>query len=65
MLISIIKSGLLDFNPPLYVEAPEEIEPVLEDENNDENSNSFNELIDKLSVDVSVTETSAEESDAE
>ena len=65
LLISIIQSGLLDFNPPLYVEEPEEIEPVLEDENNDENSNSFNELIDKLSVDVGVTETATEESDAE
>ena len=65
LLISIIKSGLFNFNPPLYVEEPEEIEPVLEEENNDENEEGFKELIEKLSVDVSVTETATEESDAE
>ena len=64
LLIYILKSGLFDFNPPLYVEEPEELEPVLDD-NNEEKKENLIEEIDKLLVDVSVTEDIAEESDAE
>ena len=66
LLITIMKSGLFDFNPPLYVEEPEEIESVLDDENSDEQEKeTLKEEIEKLFVDVSVTEDIMEESDAE
>ena len=65
LLISIIKTGMFDFNPPVYVEEPEELEPVSEYENVEAAENQVNELIELLSVDVSVTENTSEESDAE
>ena len=60
-----MKSGLFDFNPPLYVEEPEEIEPVSDEENNEEEKETLKEEIEKLFVDISVTEDITEESDAE
>ena len=60
-----MKSGLFDFNPPLYVEELEEIEPVLDEENNEEEKETLKEEIEKLFVDISVTEDITEESDAE
>ncbi len=65
LLIYIIKTGLFDFNPPLYVEEYEELEPVLEAESNEEDRENIVEKIDKLLVDVNATEDVAEESDAE
>ncbi|MEE1503693.1 MAG: YfhO family protein, partial [Acutalibacteraceae bacterium] len=65
LLISIMKSGLFNFNPPLYVEEPQELEPVLENESDDENKETLKEAIDKLFIDVSVTQDLTEESDAE
>jgi len=65
LLISIMKSGLFDFNPPLYVEETEDLEPVFEENANDENETNFDKIIKDLSVDVSVTEDLTEESDAE
>ncbi len=65
LLIYILKSGLFDFNPPLYVEEDEEVETVSNDGNNEESNKALKETIDKLVIDVSVTENIAEESDSE
>lgn len=70
LLISIMKSGLLDFNPPLYVEEPETLESVI-DENiqNDEDNpsteeNETDKTVESFTVDTTVTDLS-EESDEE
>jgi uncharacterized membrane protein YfhO len=65
LLISIMKSGLLDFNPPRYVEEIEEIEPGLDNKITEDNEDTTKESIGNLFVDVSVTEDVTEESDAE
>ena len=57
LLISLMKTGFLDFNPPLYVEETENLEPVIED--------TPDKTVKELSVDVSVTENITEESDVE
>ena len=65
LLIYILKSGLFNFNPPLYVEEDEEAETVSNDGNNEESNKALKENIDKLVIDVSVTENITEESDSE
>ncbi len=65
LLISIMKSGLFNFNPPLYVEEYEETEEVLENQQENTNQTDSEKLFKEFTVDISVTENLTEESDAE
>ncbi len=58
LLIIIVKSGIFKFNPPLYVEDAAELEPILEEKNENDIEPETEKIAEELSVNISVTEES-------